>query len=136
MIHNDFKKMFNGIIDNNLTQIHNLDEIEGLEEEKLNDKTRRKLEQMYKNMRSTINTNLRLTAPEILFLGTGVNLSLITLKSSLKRIEKTINWYNTILIPYFEEIRKLESEDKEALIDKFYELFSQPIDKPIEPVSE
>lgn len=130
MVHNDYKKMFNGIIDNNLTQIHNLDEVEGLEGGQIDDKGRRRLENLYKNIRETINTNLPMRAGEILALGTGVNLSLITLKSQLARIEKTIAWYNNKLIPAFEEIRAAESEGNEAVVKLFYEKFEEPIDGP------
>lgn len=130
MVHADYKKMFNGIIDNNLTQIHNLDEIEGLEGGKIDDRARRRLESLYKNIRETINTNLPMRAGEILALGTGVNLSLITLKSQLQRTQKTISWYEEKLVPAFEDIRAAESEGNEAVVDLFYQKFTDPIDGP------
>lgn len=130
MIHTDYKKMFNGIIDNNLTQIHNLDAIEGLEGGKIDDRARRRLESLYKNIRETINTNLPMRAGEIPALGTGVNLSLITLKSQLQRIQKTISWYEEKLVPAFEDIRAAESEGNEAVVDLFYQKFTDPIDGP------
>jgi hypothetical protein len=55
---------------------------------------------------------------------------LITLKSQLARIEKTIAWYNNKLIPAFEEIRAAESEGNEAVVKLFYEKFEEPIDSP------
>lgn len=129
MIHKDYKKMFNGIIDNNLTQIHNLDEVEGIEGGVIDDRTRRRLESMYKNIREMLNSNLEMKAGEILALGTGVNLSLITLKSNLSRIEKTIRWYNEKLIPAFEQIREAEPLGNDEVVKLFYELFEEPIDE-------
>lgn len=130
MLHNDYKRIFNEIIDNNLNLLHTLDDVEGVDGGKMDDKTRRNLEKTYKSIRETINLNLRLSAADILFLGTSANLALISLNTSYHRLQKTLKWYNEILLPAFEKIRKLEGEGKDSVIDTFYEDFANPINLP------
>ena len=128
MISNDYKKMFNGIIDNNLTQVHNLDEVAGLQEGPIDDRTRRKLENMYKNLREMINSNLPLRTAEILVLGIGVNLSLATLRQSLEKLQKTVAWYENTLVPEFEELKTMHDNNVD-ITGVFQEKFSKSIDK-------
>lgn len=127
MLHDDYKKMFNEIIDNNLTILQTLDDVEGLKEEKLNDKARRNLEKTYKTLRENLKSNIPLTAAEILFLGAGVNLTLASLKKRRHNFEMTLKWYNAVLVPAFKELQELEGGAREILVDKFYKKFEDPI---------
>lgn len=129
MLHKDYKRIFNEIIDNNLTLLHTLDDVKGKEGGEIDDKTRRQLEKTYKNIRGTINTNLRLSAADILFLGTAANLALISLNTSYHRLQKTLKWYNESLVPAFDKIRTLEGENT-SVVDAFYDSFIDPIDIP------
>lgn len=129
MIHEDYKKILNGIIDSNLTQIQNLDMVEGIEGGPIDDKTRRKLETMYKSIRETLNLDLPMRAGEVLTLGIGANLSLTSIKTSLERAQKTIDWYNKVLMPAFEDIQNQTGNDE--IVNTFYKYFSEPIDEKI-----
>lgn len=127
MLHDDYKRMFNEIIDNNLTILQTLDDVEGLKDEKLNDKARRNLEKIYKTLRENLKSNIPLTATEILFLGAGVNLTLASLKKRMHNFGMTLKWYNAVLVPAFKELQELEDGAREILVDKFYKKFEDPI---------
>ena len=124
MVHNDYKKMGFFLMVSLIIIYTDRDE------RRLRVKLH-KVTNLYKNIRETINTNLPMRAGEIfLGLGTGVNLSLITLKSQLARIEKQLLG---ITINLFRLLKKLEQQSlkgNEAVVKLFYEKFEEPIDSP------
>lgn len=128
MIHPDFKKLFTGIIDNNLTMMETLDDIEGVKADggrvKLNNMTRRKLRDDYKKLRHKINSGQDLNLADGLFLMSAVNLSLIGIKSQLARTQATIDMYDRVFPSVQEKLGKLQ-EDSDAAAEYLSDIFSE-----------
>lgn len=131
IMHSEYKRMFDSIIENNLGQLQNLEGLDNSTEGTAKNKARKELERTYNAIRMKIHNGQPLTAAEVMYLGTATNISLMNLKKRLEYQRLTIEMMENNIAPIFKEVLTFK-EDETALVDEFYLKVKERLSKPDE----
>ncbi len=130
LIDPNYKKILLSVLGNNLNQLQELEGLDDSTNSKDKNKARKKLEQIYQNIRFKIQSGQMLTPAEIFTLGTAVNLTLMNLRTRRDYLEKTVSNFENIIVPNFTELLK-HKEDPDSVVSKFYETFSEDFEEQV-----
>ena len=125
-MNSEWKQLYNGIIDSCVTLLQTVDDIQGKETgRKINDIERKKLENMYRDIRVKINNDkTEFTYAYILFLGYCAVMAQVCNKNLLNSATKTVDFFNKDILPQFDEYKTMTKD--EAII-----AFSEKMNNPI-----
>lgn len=134
IMHSDYKRMFDSIIENNMGQLQNLEGLDASDDSQDKNKSRKQLERLYNNIRFKIQGGQPLTPAEIMYLGTTTNLSLINLKKRMEYQRLTIEMMERHITPIFKGLTELQ-DDPDQVTENFYSKVREPLVEP-EPKEE
>ena len=112
-MNNEWKQIYNAIIDSCLTLLQEVDNIQGKQTGKtINDLERKKLEKLYRNIRAKVNNDkAEYTYADIAFLGACANMAQVCNKNLLNKATKTVDFFESSILPQFNEYNNMEEEE-------------------------